>query len=90
MQHPASDEDGTGQWLHLHRCDVMEFPGPGGAVLGVNIPLTCIWLDYDVEANEYACRKYEKRPKVCKDYQCDRSKKSNKMMLGRDGLHISG
>jgi Fe-S-cluster containining protein len=61
-----NDTEDFGKWLQYHRCGVGE--NNGFAVL--DIPLTCVHLQYEPKTNRASCAIYNERPKICKDYQC--------------------
>ena len=70
---PIEDKEEIGKWLNYHRCEVLPYPTEHGDVLGVKIPLVCIYLDYD-PSQGYFCKIYDSRPEVCRKYFCKKAR----------------
>ena len=70
------DREGLARWLSYHGCEPMRYPGENGDVLAVKIPLPCKHLACEPESGKTSCLIYESRPRVCRDYLCDKAKEA--------------
>lgn len=73
LQNVPADDDKLeiGRWAHLHNCEPYRYRDGS---LAIRAPLVCRWLELDEETGLYRCRDYEHRPKVCREYLCNRAK----------------
>jgi len=60
-------------WLFYHRCDPIITKQDGKEFLALSIPLTCKHLSY--KHGDYSCKIYDKRPEICRRYNCQDYKK---------------
>lgn len=70
---PEDDPREIGKWLRYHGCFTQTHDG----VLAVGIPIICQHLDFDKKTGEYACKIYDRRPIVCRKYECERCKEAD-------------
>jgi len=59
-------------WLMHHRCDPIITKQNGKKYLALSIPLTCKHLSS--KKGDYSCKIHDKRPEVCKRYNCQDNK----------------
>ena len=70
------DEQDLARWLLYHGCEPMRYPTPEGDVLAVKIPLPCKHLAREPRGGKTSCLIYENRPKVCREYLCEKAKEA--------------
>lgn len=68
----SNNDHGKSQakWFQLHGCRVIEREED----IRIFIPVTCAWLAQDRDTKKYFCANYERRPDICRKYQCEASK----------------
>ena len=69
-------EDGIdgSKWIQLHGCEIKHSKNE----LAVIVPAICDHLYFDPKEG-FACGIYNDRPKICRNYLCDKAKKESNM-----------
>ena len=80
----GKDIEGIAQWIKWHGCEPMRYPGKDGDVLAIKIHIPCEHLVIDTETKLATCLIYDRRPPLCRNYLCDKSKQLDVVELVKE------
>jgi len=66
------DEQEIARWSLYHGCEPMIY----GDKLAIKVPILCKHLSWDEDKKAF-CMIYENRPKVCRQYFCEKVKRDS-------------
>lgn len=68
----GQDDKEMGAFFRHHHCEVVTLEKDNQTMLGIRIPLVCKHLSFQNGLS--SCAIYERRPVICKEYECARAK----------------
>ena len=75
-----------GRWAIYHGAIITENPVDGVKRLRISLPYPCKYLEK--QGNIYGCAIYQTRPKMCKEYWCEKSMINMKKILEVNGMKL--